>query len=422
MAEYNEDKELFNGSDLSEGDSLEMSFGFGELFDEIKEIDFEVVGRIGRKNGDKEDGGEGSDLVSRYFKSLGNIPIFSPEEEKKAFSKYKKMREEFRRKLYHFPLAQKIKKAEENLLASVEMSEEEKDDVIEERVLGKIKFYIEEASENGVAGHSTIEKKIGMKASRLKLLWREISKAQSHINMMKDYLVEKNLRLVVPIAKNYINRGLSLIDLIQEGNIGLMKSINKFKVEQGYKFSTYSTWWIKQAITRALIDKVRTIRAPVHVAESLNKILRTQNQLIQEFSREPSNEEIANKIGMLEKKVASVLEATQHTLDLEHKVGHDDDTELGSFIADENSLSPFKETQSREMTERILNILDTTLTPKEAKVIKMRFGIGYDRDYTLQEIGNNLKITRERVRQIESKVIKKLSHSTRRRKLEKLLD
>lgn len=426
MAENDEDKKLFDGSDSRElkGDLSEMSFEL-EWLAGIEGFDFEAIGQ-NRKNGDEKDGEEGEDLLDQYIKSLGNIPVFSPDEERSAFSKYQEMRKKFRRELYLLPLAQKIKKAEQEFITSIAMSKEEKANVLEGKVLSKMKLSIEEAEKNGIAEHSLIEKKIAMNADRLKLLWREISSARSVINKMRNYLVEKNLRLVISIAKSYIGMGLPLVDLIQEGNIGLIMAINKFKVEKGYKFSTFSTWWIRQAIIRALINQKRIIRAPVYVERALSKILKTQHHFMQELGREPTNEEIANKIGISEKKVSSVFKATQGVADLQHIIG--DETEFGYSIADKNSPCPRAETQSREITKGVLDILDATLSQKEAKVIKMRFGIGLDRDYTLEEIAKEFigphgrTLTKERVRQIESKVFKKLKHPTRRRKLKLLLD
>jgi RNA polymerase primary sigma factor len=405
--EDNEEKKFFEESDLPE-DLQEISPEFEELFDEPGAFDFKVIGN--RKNGgDGGDAGD-NDLLDRYIKDLGDIPVFSREEEEKAFVKYQEMREKFRRELYRHPLARKIKQTEQQLLASIEMTEEE-DDIIEENVLGKIKFYIEEAGKMALP-NVVFEKKIGMKVIQLQLLQDGISKAQDPIAKMKEYLVEKNLRLVIGIAKKYIGLGLPLIDLIQEGNIGLIRAINKFKVEKGYKFSTYSTWWIRQAITRALTDQKRTIRVPAHVVEILNKVLKTQYHLVQELGGEPTNEEIADKIGISTKKVESVLKATQGIADLQHIVG--DDTEFGSFVADKNSPCPYAETQSREITEKIIKVLDA-LPPKEAKVIKMRFGVGMDRDHTLQEIGDSCGITKQAASQIEFKALRRLAKSKKMR-------
>lgn len=225
------------------------------------------------------------------------------------------------------------------------------------------------------------------------------------------YLFDERLRLVVNIAKNYVGRGLSLLDLIQEGNIGLMKAVDKFKYEKGFKFSTYATWWIRQAITRALIDQTKTIRVPVHMVELYNKVSRAARELTQELGREPGNEEIGKKIGASEKKVEEVFRAVQDPVALQTPVG-DEETLLEDFIKDENSLSPYAETEKSEMTSQIILLLKT-LNPHEERVIRMRFGIGVDRDHTLEEVGRHLSLTRERVRQIEAKALRKLKHPGR---------
>jgi len=260
-----------------------------------------------------------------------------------------------------------------------------------------------------------VESETGVKIEELKAKWERIARARELYTEAKNELVTRNLRLVVNIAKNYIGKGLSLLDLIQEGNIGLMKAVDKFQYKKGFKFSTYATWWIRQAITRALIDQTKTIRVPVHMMEFYNKVSRLTRELTQRLGREPGNEELAKNLGVPTRKVEEVFRALQDPVGLQTQVG-DEETELEDFIKDQNAPSPFDETTRLELTENILRVL-RTLTPKEQEVIKLRFGIGVDRDHTLEEVGRFLSITRERVRQIESKALRKLKHPSRVRAL-----
>lgn len=398
------------------------------------------------------------DLVQAYFNSMGDISILTKYEETELAKKLEEGKSIIKQTISGLPLFEKIK---ESISVSEEeggeyvLTEEEKEDealmrtvsrleeimeVLEE-LDNKIKKYgdlkglkaaVNEKKKKGqnykksenllkevLPEYKKIEAEVGIKIDDLRNIWSRISKARHLISEAKNELITRNLRLVVNIAKNYVGRGLPLLDLIQEGNIGLMKAVDKFKYEKGFKFSTYATWWIRQAITRALIDQTKTIRVPVHMMEFYNRVTKASRELTQELGREPTNEEIAKKLIVPVRKVEEVFRAIQDPIALQTPIG-DEDTELEDFIGDKTSPSPYSDAERIEASEQIQRVLNT-LTDKERTVIKMRFGIGEERDHTLEEVGRFLSITRERVRQIEAKALRKLKHPTRLKALKILM-
>ncbi|MDC4224062.1 MAG: RNA polymerase sigma factor RpoD [Candidatus Manganitrophus sp.] len=293
---------------------------------------------------------------------------------------------------------------------------EKKVNLSEEQILEIEKIY-----RNARKRIREVEEVAMVTAEELKDSIRQLSQAEQKMKLAKSELVEANLRLVISIAKKYTNRGLQFLDLIQEGNIGLMKAVDKFEYRRGYKFSTYATWWIRQAITRSIADQARTIRIPVHMIETINKLIRTSRQLVQEIGREPTPEELAEKMDLPLEKVRKVLKIAKEPISLETPIGDEEDSHLGDFIEDKNVISPLDAAIRYDLQRQINSVLET-LTPREEKVLRMRFGIGMTTDHTLEEVGQEFEVTRERIRQIEAKALRKLRHPSRSKRLKSFVE
>jgi len=405
---------------------------------------------------EEEDHEKTEDIVQAYFHSLGNISVLKKNEEVELAKSLEEGKEIIKGIVTALPVYRKNEASsdskmkeslnneeEDRVLESLDMSLKELEksminiEVADKKVahygaLKGLKKLIREKKKKNINPvqltaiakevqneYKRVESEIGIKIDELKDKWERITRARNLISEATDALINHNLRLVINIAKNYVGRGLSLLDLIQEGNIGLIRAIDKFDYKKGFKFSTYATWWIRQAVTRALMDQAKTIRVPVHMMDFYSKVSKASRELRQQLGREPSNKEIAKMLGVSTIKIEEVFRASQDTIALQTPIG-DDGATIEEFISDKDSTTPYHDTERLNVTERILKVLNT-LTPRESEIIRRRFGIGFEKDQTLEEVGRQFSITRERVRQIQYRALRKLQHPKRRNELKVLI-
>ncbi len=444
--------DYFSPSEIEELMDLLRDVGVEIVDDQETDVDEEEV------LSPEEDAGheKTEDIVQTYFHSMGNISLLTRDEEVELAKMLEEGKNIIKGIIAALPLYRKFEasldsdngddldNAEEKAEEALKMSLNALDALMSSiRIAdGKIARYgnlknlkklIHDKKKQAVASmqldtvvqevqneYKRTESEVGIRVDALKAMWDRITRARILVGEAQNELITRNLRLVINIAKNYVGRGLPLLDLIQEGNIGLMKSVDKFDYEKGFKFSTYATWWIRQAITRAIIDQTKTIRVPVHMMEFYNRVTKASRELTQQLGREPGKEEIAKRLEVSTGKIEEVFRAIQDPIALQTPID-DENSKLEDLVSDKNSPSPYSDTEKNMVTEQILKVLNT-LAPREAQIIRMRFGIGCEKDYTLEEVGNHFSITRERVRQIEAKALRKLKHPNRRKSLKILID
>jgi RNA polymerase primary sigma factor len=424
-----------------------------DLTDYLQSMDVRVMNDPGNKeeadNVFEENPAESEeieDLVQVYFYSMGNIAVLTRNEEADSAKRIAEGREIIERIMTKLPLYNELKASLNGGQKGANHSDEDRADILNKSLAildnlmcririadGKIKGYwtlqnlkrlINEKKKQCIPTHKLeiiakevrteyrqVEAKAGIKIEKLKPLYERITKARDLVTEASNEFITHNLRLVISVAKHYLGRGLSFLDLIQEGNIGLMRAINKFDYRKGFKFSTYATCWIRQCITRAIMDQAKTIRVPIHIMELHRRITRVSRELFSQLKREPSVAEVAERLGIPTWRIEDVFEAMQDTISLQSTVGNDE-TRLEEIIGDNGSISPLLRTEKDILSERMLKILKT-LTPKEQEVIRMRYGIGFDKDHTLEEVGRFFSVTRERIRQIELQAMRKLRHPKR---------
>jgi RNA polymerase primary sigma factor len=406
---------------------------------------------------DAEEYDEAENIVQTYFHSLGNISLLKRNEEVELAKSLEEGKEIIRGIVTELLLYKKIEtdlygnneedpdkaeedktdealemslKALENLMVAIEAADRKVSKYGNLKCLNKLIHEKKRKDINPLQltaiakevqhEYKRVESEVGIKIDALRADWNRITRAMTLVSDAKDELITHNLRLVINIAKNYVGRGLSFLDLIQEGNIGLMRAIDKFDYKRGFKFSTYATWWIRQGITRGIIDQAKTIRVPVHAADFYNKAIKATRELRQQLGRDPYKTEIAEKLAVSTGKLEEVFAAVQDTIALQTPLG-DEGSTIEDVIRDKHSPSPYADTERSKITEQIQMVLQT-LTPREATIIRMRFGIGFDKDHTLEQVGKQFSLTRERVRQIEVKALRKLKHPNRRCALKMLID